>query len=247
MGLTWHRRQMAVRRRVSGVLPERLNARLRRGYVARRDRGDMRRLERLIEAELPEDADCVDVGAHVGAVLEAMVRACPGGKHVAYEPLPHLHADLVQRFPDVEVRPTALWDRSGESAFVHVVGAPGYSGLRERSYPGPQQLERLTVRTETLDTSLPKGCTPAFIKIDVEGAEGQVIEGGMETICRYRPLVFFEHGRAAWAYGTRATHLFELLCGRAGLEIFDADGRGPYDAAEMEALSGAIWSFVARP
>jgi FkbM family methyltransferase len=32
-----------------------------------------------------------------------------------------------------------------------------------------------------------------FIKIDVEGAEGLVIQGGAETIKKYKPVIFFEH------------------------------------------------------
>lgn len=32
-----------------------------------------------------------------------------------------------------------------------------------------------------------------FIKIDVEGAEGLVIQGGRETIKKFKPIVFFEH------------------------------------------------------
>ena len=32
-----------------------------------------------------------------------------------------------------------------------------------------------------------------FLKIDVEGAEGLVIEGAAKTISKYRPIIFFEH------------------------------------------------------
>lgn len=32
-----------------------------------------------------------------------------------------------------------------------------------------------------------------FLKIDVEGAEGLVIQGAAETIKKYRPIIFFEH------------------------------------------------------
>ena len=32
-----------------------------------------------------------------------------------------------------------------------------------------------------------------YIKIDVEGAEGLVIRGGVETIKKYKPVVVFEH------------------------------------------------------
>ena len=32
-----------------------------------------------------------------------------------------------------------------------------------------------------------------FLKIDVEGAEGLVIQGAAETIKKYKPVIFFEH------------------------------------------------------
>jgi len=32
-----------------------------------------------------------------------------------------------------------------------------------------------------------------FLKIDVEGAEGLVIQGASETIRKYKPVIFFEH------------------------------------------------------
>lgn len=36
-----------------------------------------------------------------------------------------------------------------------------------------------------------------FMKIDVEGAEGLVIQGARETIKKFKPVIFFEHNEAA--------------------------------------------------
>src|SRR5207249_1370277 len=105
---------------------------------------------------------------------------------------------------------------------------PACSGFLEISYPKQPQIEKLTVRTETLDRNLPAGYVPAFIKIDVEGAERQVIEGGIETISKYKPIVVFEHGKGASHYGTQPHHIYDLLHKEAGLDIFDLDGNGPY-------------------
>jgi FkbM family methyltransferase len=216
-----------------------------RDLTGRRSGEDSLRL--LLAYVLAEDSDCIDVGAHQGDVLADMVRLAPRGRHLAYEPLPHLAGTLAERFPDVDVRNAALSDAAGETSFVHVVSNPAYSGLRERSYPGHEKLETITVRTERLDDVLPEGMAPAFLKVDVEGAELQVFRGAQETLARFRPVVFFEHGKgAADHYGTRSGDLHDLLSG-AGLRVFDEHGGGPYTRDGFEALfEGPIFNFVAH-
>jgi hypothetical protein len=106
---------------------------------------------------------------------------------------------------------------------------PQYSGLRERTYPRAVDRELITVATERLDDHLPEGCAPAFIKIDVEGAECLVIEGALRTLAAHRPTVVVEHGPGGSDhYGSTPAQLHRLLCDGAGLRIFDLDGEGPY-------------------
>lgn len=215
---------------------------------ARRAQLDMRHLDMLLAFTLAPDSNCVDVGAHSGAVLREMVRLAPHGRHIAYEPLPGFAAALAGEFPGVDVRQAAASDRAGEVEFRHVIDYPEFSGMRERAYPGEQRVEKLTVRTESLDASLPDGYVPHFLKIDVEGAEQLVLEGAIETIARHRPLIFFEHGAgAAESYGTTPGMLFDLL-GGAGMRIFDVDGKGPYSRREFEdVFTRPLWNFLARP
>ncbi len=108
----------------------------------------------------------------------------------------------------------------------------------------------MTVWTETLDGTLPAGYVPALIKIDVEGAERLVIEGAIETISKYKPIVVFEHGKvAADYYDTQPSHIYELLHDEAGLRIFDLDGNGPFTFGQFEETiaRGDHWNYVARP
>jgi FkbM family methyltransferase len=217
-----------------------------RDLTGRRSGEDSLRL--LLAYVLPADGNCIDVGAHAGDVLADIVRLAPGGRHIAYEPLPAMAAVLAERFPAVDVRNAALAEAPGEAAFVHVVSNPAYSGLRERSYPGREQLETITVRTERLDDSLPEDYVPSFLKVDVEGAELQVFRGARETLARHRPVVFFEHGKgAADHYGTRSGDIHDLLVADAGLRIFDEHGGGPYTRDGFEALfEGPLFNFVAH-
>ena len=185
-------------------------------------------------------------------MLWDITRCAPRGHHIAYEPLPEFSAKLRTQFPQVEVREAAVSNRRGTEEFVYVESNPTYSGLKERNYPqGEQeQLKRITVPTEDLDSSLPEGYVPTLIKVDVEGAEQQVFEGAIGVLTKYRPIVVFEHGRgAAEYYGTRPSDIFGLLCDQAGLRIFDLDGGGPYGLSAFEdAYEGwSRWNFIARP
>lgn len=214
----------------------------------RQDLHDNRRLALLLAFTLRADDCCIDIGCHEGGFLRDVVRLAPNGKHLAFEPLPHLYAQVRQEFPDVDIRKVALSDREGEASFVHVKDLPGYSGFRQRTYPGNQQLETITVATARLDDILPEGFVPSFIKIDVEGAEELVLKGSRETLGRFRPTVIFEHGLgAADHYGTNSGTLWSLFHD-SQMRIFDLDGNGPYSRDEFEDAfaQNERWNFVAH-
>jgi FkbM family methyltransferase len=216
----------------------------------RSDIRDGERLVGLLEALLAPDSDCLDVGAHEGAVLREMVRVAPGGRHVAWEPLPAFARRLRSRFPTVEVRQAALSDSAGDRAFTHVLGDPGWSGFRARPTPRGGPLEAITVRCERLDDALPGGVSPELIKIDVEGAEEQVLSGAMETLRRHRPVVVFEHGvGSADHYGTTPNRIHGLFTGSLGYEIHGLDWDGPYTAERFAEIfaRGERVNFVAVP
>jgi FkbM family methyltransferase len=217
----------------------------------KRDSIDNQNLRLLMTFALAEDANCIDIGAHKGAVLSEMLRVAPRGKHIAYEPLPFLHEYLVDHFPTVDVRLAAVSNEQGETDFTYVKNLPTMSGLRERSYyPMRPQFEKMPVRMETLDGSLPAGYIPALIKIDVEGAERLVIEGAIQTISKCRPIVVFECGMgSSERYDTKPCQIYQLLHDEACLRIFDLDGNGPYtfDQFEESFVRCERWNYVARP
>jgi hypothetical protein len=55
--------------------------------------------------------------------------------------------------------------------------------------PKRLDVDAVTVRLETLDSF---DLSPDFIKIDAEGAESDVIQGGLQTIQRSRPVIMAE-------------------------------------------------------
>jgi FkbM family methyltransferase len=215
----------------------------------RRDQQDNRHLLAILAATLSPDSNCIDVGANVGGMLQEIVRLSPQGHHLAFEPIPELRCRLAERFPSVDVRELALGDQSGRTEFVYVRSRPGYSGLRERTYPGREQTERIEVEVARLDDVLPANYTPQLIKIDVEGGELGVLRGARETIRRHGPTVIFEHGLgAADHYGTQPEDVWDLLSGELSLRIFDLDGSGPYRRDDFARAFAARerWNYLAR-
>ena len=218
----------------------------------RRDGADTGHMRRLLAFTLTTDANCIDVGAHRGTILQEMLRVAPAGHHIAFEPLPNLAALLTDAFPDVDVRQAALSNHVGHTSFEHVHGvAEGCSGfLTVTAPPGyANEVEEITVRLETLDGSLDPDYRPQLIKIDVEGAELQVLQGALETLSRHQPIVVFEHAFAAChAYGTEPADVYRVLREGAGLRIFDLDGFGPYELGQFEQSSraGERVNYIAR-
>jgi FkbM family methyltransferase len=215
--------------------------------TVRRDRRDSEHVRLLMRLSLAADANCVDVGANVGDVLSEIVEIAPQGRHVAFEPLPDLARRLAERFPQVDVRASALSDEPGEAVFHRVKHAHSRSGLSARDH-GDTEVERFAVHVETLDAALPADYRPALVKIDVEGAEVGLLRGATRVLEAHRPTLVIEHSLDASAhFGTTTRDVHELLSAR-GYRVFDIDGNGPLSLAGFEATTraGRIWTFVAH-
>jgi FkbM family methyltransferase len=204
---------------------------------------------------LRADSNCVDVGCHEGSILREMLRWAPAGSHYAFEPLPELYEGLLASFPGVRVYPLALSDAAGEVSFQRVTSNLAYSGLKRRHYPSPDEaVEVITVKAELLDHVIPEGLSVALVKIDVEGAELQVLRGALRTIRRSRPFIIFEHGLgAADFYGTTPEEVYDLLTAQAGLRISLMEdwlaGRGPLSREQFcdQFQRSANFYFMAHP
>lgn len=179
----------------------------------------------IMDRLLKPTSNCLDIGGHKGDMLAEMVRRAPHGTHQAFEPIPESHARVAKRFPqekfpNVTVHHVALSEEAGETTFQHVVSSPALSSLRKREVQQGEDVREIKVRTATLDSFVPDDLNIDFIKIDVEGAELQVLRGGLKTLRRCRPVVVFEHGLGgADFFGTKPDQVYDLLVFEAGLSI----------------------------
>lgn len=213
--------------------------------TARREARDNQQMRVVLAACLARDANCIDVGAHTGDVLREIVRCAPEGRHIAYEPLPHLAAALARDHPTVDVRAAALSDHDGEATFLYDRSQPARSTPHAHAFTDHSHVTPIPVRLERLDGALPKEYVPDLIKIDVEGAEARVLNGALETLKRHRPVVVFEHGGGG---SSSPGEVYSLLIEVAGMRLYDIDGVGPYSLDSFEAMYSqpTLWNWIAR-
>ena len=215
--------------------------------VARRDQREQLAIRAILASALVEDGMYVDVGANRGQVLGDAVRIAPRGRHVAFEPIPELAAQVARSFPGVECRALAIGARREQAEFCHFQNMDGWSGLR-RSHQVDDARGRpryIAVQVSTLDEELAR-LTPQVIKIDVEGAELAVLQGGRGLLARVRPHVIFEHvADAAALYDARPGDVWDLLH-ELGYAVFSVTGEGPYARAQFVAERGVV-NWLARP
>ncbi|MBL9121099.1 MAG: FkbM family methyltransferase [Phycisphaerae bacterium] len=154
------------------------------------------RLTRLLAGFEGRGRTMLDVGANVG--FHTLTAGLFFRRVVAFEPTPAT-AERLERnvmssaLRHIDVKRCALSNRRGEAAFTV---DRGHCGANRLDGPTPHGGETIRVPLMTLDElarSSPGGLGRIdFIKIDVEGHECEVLEGGLETIRHDRPQLFVE-------------------------------------------------------
>ena len=146
--------------------------------------------EDLLPAIVDPARAAVDVGAHAGSYTVRLAPLVP--KVFAFEPDTEM-ADLLRRAapPNVVVSSDALSDTAGWKTFRVPVEA-GHASVTLGSLAPldtASTIER-QVRTSTLDQLAEDDI--GFVKIDVEGHEVEVLDGGRGLIERRRPVFLLE-------------------------------------------------------
>jgi FkbM family methyltransferase len=164
-----------------------------------RDRRRGSAVARVVDASVRPGDVVLDIGAAYSIFTYRCAAIVGTRGHVhAFEPNPVHWPDLERaaRKRNVTFHPLALSDARGEADF-HVPlrsdGSPDVAmGTLEaaRRESGPWSTVR--VGLDTLDHALGAQSRVDFIKIDVEGHEHAVFEGGRETVAQHRPTIVVE-------------------------------------------------------
>jgi len=159
---------------------------------------------------LPPGQLLLDVGTNYGQSIDSMLLMQPQAAIIGYEPngeLAHKVAGLFRSDPRVAVHDYGLSDTAGTfSLYVPYYRSFPYPGLASLNEDGAATLlsrdelyfyrrDNVSVRPVTcqLETLDAQGLQPYFIKLDVQGAEYRVLQGGRETLARCSPILMIEN------------------------------------------------------
>lgn len=186
-----------------------------------------------------------DIGANVGYfAFAAAGLAGVRGKVLAVEPDCWL-VTLLQRsvrannahIASVEVIPAAVSNRLGIERF-HIAARGRAANYLANSNLGAERTSAHTVLvpTVTLDSLLSRFAPPSILKIDVEGAEAQVIESAEQLLGTVRPIVICEVGSENSPYVSKRLLAHDYL-------LYDA----ACPRAQRQPLPHAPWNTLAVP
>jgi FkbM family methyltransferase len=194
----------------------------------------------------PEGA-VLDIGANVG--LYSILASGRSDRAVyGFEPTPDL-ADLMRHISQANdlgfrTEQIALGSESGTAALYLSSRTDMSNSLAEGFRESPAQLD---VQVEKLDSWCERmNVAPGLIKIDTETTEPAVIEGGLETIRRFRPWIFCEilHNRQV------EEPVMELMR-PLGYTWYHLAGEPPYEPREKivgdSTYQCLMWIFTPEP
>lgn len=161
---------------------------------------------------LQEGMTVMDIGANVGVYALRFARKVgPNGKVYAFEPVPEIFTRLQENITlnntsNIIPVPIALSDRSGKAKMSV---AEGLSSLFHHLTN-----QFVEVRLMTLDEFISEHQIDRVdaIKLDVEGAELQVIRGADQTIRHFKPVMMVEiNATTLKSSGTTPEELFQTI------------------------------------
>jgi FkbM family methyltransferase len=222
------KRDVSITNSWSG-LPLKINTYHHKGYWyfgREREQDTMEFFSRLIRAG---DA-VIEVGGHIGFITQYFSKLVgPAGTVVVFEPgsnnLPYIEEN-VRGLANTRLERMAVSSTNGKATFFED-NVTGQNNSLLSDYRNAETVARShgaklvraprEVDTVTLDSYVAEhGIAPAFLKIDVEGAELAVLQGARETLRRVRSAMVevTENHRA----------VIDLLR-EAGLDLLDEHGR----------------------
>lgn len=153
----------------------------------------------LCLGDFVRDGDTVfDIGANVGGLSVALSRMVGSkGRVVAFEAnpflLPRLHEDLrANGARNVQVVPRAVWSRAEQVLSFYCEESAHAAGSSLLVHDA--NAREVKVETTTIDAwCAAERVRPTVLKIDVEGAEHQVLQGAQALLRRAPPVIVLEY------------------------------------------------------
>jgi FkbM family methyltransferase len=175
----------------------------------------------------------LDCGANIGVSVAFFRHRFPAARIIAFEPDPSVYEVLKRNmarysWDNTDLRNSAVWIEEGPVAF-HSDGAVGGRLTRDEAEPGASR-----VRAERLYDYLDQPVD--MLKLDIEGAELDVLADCQDRLCNVANLFVEYHGRPTGHQ--RLAVLLELLQS-AGYRYYVKDAwpvRQPFLASQRSRL-----------
>ena len=212
-------------------------------------------LERNYRRYLQAGDFVADVGAHSGRHTRCFLEAIgQHGRLAAFEPLEYFCTKLsaeMANSPNVSVYNVALSKDAGRATFFAALGTPEESGLQKKDYIYPDRANviEIEVIVDRLDHLLGDWNRLDYLKLDIEGAELDCLDGGSQTVRRTRPLISFECGIGGYGKYGKTSQDFMRFALEEGYEIFDLFGNDLMTDGIFYSIvdRAGLWDFYFVP
>lgn len=158
---------------------------------------------RLISNTVGPGWKCADVGAHCGTITVRLAKLVGrNGRVLAFEPIESNRCLLERRIVDdglgevCRVLPFAIGAENRDTTMIRGDHSTTWKITEEAGNDPTHCL----VECRTFDSILEEGEGMDFVKVDIEGAEVDLVAGAGRVIRDIRPLWLFEmHNEASWS------------------------------------------------
>lgn len=179
-------------------------------------------IQEALRRELSPGQTFFDVGANAGFFTLVAARLVGAqGKCVAFDPLPGNTESIREQvelnsLSHCVVVPEAVGERPGTATFSFASAGDSQAHLGEGRRQGEQAIE---VKVTTLDVAMAQHGAPHFVKLDVEGAEAQVLNGATQVLTVARPKWLIE------LHGPDCERGVKQILSAQAYRFFDLDGQ----------------------
>jgi len=166
-------------------------------------------------------ATVLDIGANVGQFALTISKVLPEAQIFAFEPIPACFAKLQQNLQghkDFTALNMGLWTETWELEFECNAYTPSSSFLtmtqvHTEAFPFTKETEKIQVKIEPLDrvSAELNLRDPMLIKIDVQGYEDRVMQGGEQTIKRAKMIILETSFRRLYEQQPLFNDIYQIL------------------------------------
>lgn len=195
-------------------------------------------IQEALRRELTPGQTFFDVGANAGFFTLVAARLVGDqGKCVAFDPLPGNIESIREQvelnaLSQCVVVADAVSACAGRATFSFASDGDSQGHLGASRRPGEQAIE---VKVTTLDLAMARHGAPHYVKLDVEGAEAQVLKGAARVLSVARPGWLIE------LHGPECARVVKEILSAHGYAFFDLNGR------ELPTEPELPHHFLAKP